>query len=73
LETLAGRGSLSATCSCSFLLLRGLHLGLGRKNLRQLRVRWHWHVPTSDRRLEDMKCAELSFGVAFDPTIGAEG
>ena len=44
----------------SFLLLRlGLHLGLRQKNLRQLRVCPRDHFPTSERRLEDMKCGEL--------------
>ena len=44
----------------SFLLLRlGLHLGLRQKNLRQLRVCPRGHYPTSERRLEDMKCGEL--------------
>lgn len=44
----------------SFLLLRiGLHLGLRQKNLRQLRVCPRGHHPTSERRLEDMKCGEL--------------
>lgn len=44
----------------SFLLLRlGLHLGLRQKNLRQLRVCPRHHFPTSERRLEDMKCGEL--------------
>ncbi|WP_205925933.1 hypothetical protein [Rhizobium sp. P38BS-XIX] len=44
----------------SFLLLRlGLHLGLRQKNLRQLRVCPRGYFPTSERRLEDMKCGEL--------------
>jgi integrase len=44
----------------SFLLLRlGLHLGLRQKNLRQLRVCPRGHYPTSERRLEDLKCGEL--------------
>ncbi|WP_413251180.1 hypothetical protein [Shinella zoogloeoides] len=44
----------------SLLLLRlGLHLGLRQKNLRQLRVCPRGHFPTSERRLEDMKCGEL--------------
>jgi integrase len=44
----------------SFLLLRlGLHLGLRQKNLRQLRLCPRGHFPTSERRLEDMKCGEL--------------
>jgi hypothetical protein len=44
----------------SFLLLRlGLHLGLRQKNLRQLRVCQRGHYPSSERRLEDMKCGEL--------------
>ncbi len=44
----------------SFLLLRlGLHLGLRQKNLRQLRVCPRGQFPTSERRLEDMKCGEL--------------
>jgi integrase len=44
----------------SFLLLRlGLHLGLRQKNLRQLRVCPRGHYPTSERRLEDMRCGEL--------------
>ncbi|WP_184345214.1 hypothetical protein [Rhizobium sp. N122] len=44
----------------SFLLLRlGLHLGLRQKNLRQLRVCPRGHYPTSERRLEDIKCGEL--------------
>ncbi|QLF71633.1 hypothetical protein FE840_018450 (plasmid) [Peteryoungia desertarenae] len=44
----------------SFLLLRiGLHLGLRQKNLRQLRVCPRGHFPTSERRLEDMRCGEL--------------
>jgi hypothetical protein len=44
----------------SFLLLRlGLHLGLRQKNLRQLRVCPRGHFPTSERRLEDLKCGEL--------------
>ena len=44
----------------SFLLLRlGLHLGLRQKNLRQLRVCPRGHYPTSERRLQDMKCGEL--------------
>lgn len=44
----------------SFLMLRlGLHLGLRQKNLRQLRVCPRGHFPTSERRLEDMKCGEL--------------
>jgi len=44
----------------SFLLLRlGMHLGLRQKNLRQLRVCPRGHFPTSERRLEDMKCGEL--------------
>ncbi len=44
----------------SFLLLRlGLHLGLRQKNLRQLRVCPRGHFPTSERRLQDMKCGEL--------------
>jgi len=44
----------------SFLLLRlGLHLGLRQKNLRQLRVCPRGHYPSSERRLEDMKCGEL--------------
>ncbi|UXT60719.1 hypothetical protein FY134_23755 (plasmid) [Agrobacterium fabrum] len=44
----------------SFLLLRlGLHLGLRQKNLRQLRLCPRGHHPTSERRLEDMKCGEL--------------
>ena len=44
----------------SFLLLRlGLHLGLRQKNLRQLRLCPRGHFPTSERRLEDMKCDEL--------------
>jgi hypothetical protein len=43
-----------------FLLLRlGLHLGLRQKNLRQLRVCPRGNFPTSERRLEDMKCGEL--------------
>ena len=44
----------------SFLLLRlGLHLGLRQKNLRQLRICPRGHLPSSERRLEDMKCGEL--------------
>ncbi|ADY67865.1 hypothetical protein AGROH133_14426 (plasmid) [Agrobacterium tumefaciens] len=44
----------------SFLLLRlDLHLGLRQKNLRQLRVCPRGHYPTSERRLEDLKCGEL--------------
>ena len=44
----------------SFLLLRlGLHLGLRQKNLRQLRLCPRGQFPTSERRLEDMKCGEL--------------
>ena len=44
----------------SFLLLRlGLHLGLRQKNLRQLLVRPRGALPTSERRLEDMKRGEL--------------
>ncbi|WP_200953648.1 MULTISPECIES: hypothetical protein [Rhizobium/Agrobacterium group] len=44
----------------SFLLLRlGLHLGLRQKNLRQLRLCPRGHFPTSERRLEDLKCGEL--------------
>nr|WP_205927596.1 hypothetical protein [Rhizobium sp. P40RR-XXII] len=44
----------------SFLLLRlGLHLGLRQKNLRQLHVCPRGHFPTSERRLEDLKCGEL--------------
>ncbi len=44
----------------SFLLLRlGLHLGLRQKNLRQLLVCRRGHFPTSERRLEDLKCGEL--------------
>jgi hypothetical protein len=44
----------------SFLLLRlSLHLGLRQKNLRQLRVCPRGHLPTSERRLEDLKCGEL--------------
>lgn len=44
----------------SFLLLRlGLHLGLRQKNLRQLRLCPRGHFPTSERRLEDMKCGEI--------------
>ncbi|SOC81724.1 hypothetical protein SAMN05421890_0101 [Ensifer adhaerens] len=44
----------------SFLLLRlGLHLGLRQKNLRQLRLCPRGHFPTSERRLEDIKCGEL--------------
>lgn len=44
----------------SFLMLRlGLHLGLRQKNLRQLRVCPRGDFPTSERRLEDMKCGEL--------------
>lgn len=44
----------------SFLMLRlGLHLGLRQKNLRQLRLCPRGHFPTSERRLEDMKCGEL--------------
>jgi hypothetical protein len=44
----------------SFLLLRlGLHLGLRNKNLLQLRNCPRGHFPTSERRLEDMKCGEL--------------
>ncbi len=44
----------------SFLLLHlGLHLGPRQKNLRQLRVCPRGHYPTSERRLEDMKCGEL--------------
>ncbi|WP_026173986.1 hypothetical protein [Martelella mediterranea] len=43
-----------------FRLLRlGLHLGLRQKNLRQLRVCPRGQFPTSERRLEDMKCGEL--------------
>lgn len=44
----------------SFLLLRlGLHLGLRQKNLRQLRVCPGGHYPTSERRLENLKCGDL--------------
>ncbi len=44
----------------SFLLLRlGLHLGLRQKNLRQLHLCPRGQFPTSERRLEDMKCGEL--------------
>ena len=44
----------------SFLMLRlGLHLGLRQKNLRQLRLCPRGHFPTSERRLEDMRCGEL--------------
>lgn len=44
----------------SFLLLRlGLHLGLRQKNLRQLLVCPRGQVPTSERRLEEMKRGEL--------------
>jgi integrase len=44
----------------AFLLLRlGLHLGLRQKNLRQLLVCGRGSAPTSERRLEDMKCGEL--------------
>ena len=50
----------AAEAARSFLLLRlGLHLGLRQKNLRQLRVCPRGHFPTSERRLEDMKCGEL--------------
>ena len=52
--------SAAAEAVRSFLLLRlGLHLGLRQKNLRQLRVCPRHHFPTSERRLEDMKCGEL--------------
>ena len=44
----------------SFLMLRlGLHLGLRQKNLRQLLVCPRGHLPTSERRLEDLKRGEL--------------
>ncbi|WP_410176692.1 hypothetical protein [Sinorhizobium medicae] len=44
----------------SFLMLRlGLHLGLRQKNLRQLLVCPRGRVPTSERRLEDMKRGEI--------------
>ncbi|MBD9569007.1 hypothetical protein [Ensifer sp. ENS08] len=44
----------------SFLLLRlGLHLGLRQKNLRQLLVCPRGRLPTTERRLEDLKCGEL--------------
>lgn len=44
----------------SFLMLRlGLHLGLRQKNLRQLLVCPRGHLPTSERRLEEMKRGEL--------------
>ncbi|MEO9340989.1 hypothetical protein ABFT80_26670 [Mesorhizobium sp. SB112] len=44
----------------AFLMLRlGLHLGLRQKNLRQLMVCPRGKLPTSERRLEDMKRGEL--------------
>ena len=44
----------------SFLLLRlGLHLGLRQKNLRQLLVCPRGRLPTTERRLEDLKRGEL--------------
>jgi hypothetical protein len=44
----------------SFLMLRlGLHLGLGQKNLRQLRLCPRGHFSTAERRLEHMKRGEL--------------
>ncbi|NVD41321.1 hypothetical protein HT585_20810 [Ensifer sp. HO-A22] len=44
----------------SFLLLRlGLHLGLRQKNLRQMLVCPRGRLPTTERRLEDLKCGEL--------------
>ncbi|MDR3525607.1 MAG: hypothetical protein P4L66_16065 [Acetobacteraceae bacterium] len=52
------RPAAEAVRSCLMLRL-GLHLGLRQKNLRQLRVCPRGHFPTSERRLEDMKCGEL--------------
>ncbi|NTG32645.1 hypothetical protein G6K91_00055 [Agrobacterium rhizogenes] len=44
----------------SFLMLRlGLHLGLRQKNLRQLLFCPRGHLPTSERRLEEMKRGEI--------------
>lgn len=44
----------------SFLMLRlGLHLGLRQKNLRQLLLCPRAHIPTSERRLEELKRGEI--------------
>lgn len=44
----------------ALLMVRlGLHLGLRQKNLRQLLVRGRGDLPSSDRRLEDLKRGEL--------------
>lgn len=44
----------------AFLMLRlGLHLGVRQKNLRQLLVCRNGSTPTSERRLETLKCGEL--------------
>ncbi|RZS76658.1 hypothetical protein EV217_4873 [Phyllobacterium myrsinacearum] len=44
----------------SFLMLRlGLHLGLRQKNLRQLLVCPRGHLPTSERRLEQLNRGEI--------------
>jgi len=44
----------------SFLMLRlGLHLGLRQKNLRQLLLCPRGHIPTSERRLEELKRGEI--------------
>ena len=44
----------------AFLMLRfGLHLGVRQKNLRQLLVCQRGGTPSSERRLETLKCGEL--------------
>lgn len=44
----------------AFLMLRlGLHLGLRQKNLRQLLVCPRTHIPSSERRLTELKRGEL--------------
>ncbi|MCS0505144.1 hypothetical protein [Ancylobacter mangrovi] len=44
----------------AFLMLRlGLHLGLRQKNLRQLLVCPRGHIPSSERRLTELKRGEL--------------
>lgn len=50
----------AAECVRAFLMLRfGLHLGLRQKNLRQLRFCPRGGQPSTERRLETLKCGEL--------------
>ena len=54
----------AAECVRAFLLLRiGLHTGLRQKNLRELLLCKRGDLPTTERRLEDMKRGELRWSM----------